>query len=139
MKTRLLLLASLFATSLLFLSSCEPVDPEGTTEDRDKFVDSWTCTESNRKVPAYWVEISEDPTLTNQVVLKNFGQLGNSALPNGSVSGDYITVPQQYTLDDNSWQVEGDGVMVTNNSIDWNYELNDGTTLYQITAVYERN
>lgn len=118
--------------------ACEPVNPDGQIA-RDKFVGSWTCTETNRKVPAYWVEISEDPSVSSNVLLKNFGQLGNSAKPSAEVSGDYITVPSQYCLDDNSWSVEGDGEMVTNNSIDWSYELNDGSTLFQINAVYDRN
>lgn len=131
-----LLFAVLFIVASVF-SSCEPVDPDGDNNERDKFIGSWTCTEASRKLPAYAVEIAEDPLINENVTLQNFGLLGENAKPYGEVSGDYLTVPSQYTLD-NSWEVEGDGVMVTNNSIDWNYELNDGSTLYQITAVYTK-
>lgn len=135
-STKLLLLVFAFIAVAFF--SCEPIDDQDTENDRDKFLGSWTCTETNRKVPAYWVEINENPIFLTQVSISNFGQLGNDAKPSATVSGDNISVPNQFCLDD-TWEVEGDGVMVSDDNVDWEFTLNDGSTLFQITAVYARN
>ncbi|PIE87788.1 MAG: hypothetical protein CSA04_05195 [Bacteroidetes bacterium] len=125
-----------FVMGLLFMVACGPAEED--TPDRDKFIGEWTCTEANRKLPAYRVAILEDGQVQENVLLQNFGQLGDQAKPSGQASGDHLTVSPQYCLD-NSWQVEGTGVLVTNKRMDWNYKLNDGSTLYDITAVYDRN
>ena len=125
---------------LIALSACEPIDdPDGQDNDRDKFLGSWTCTEATRKGPAYEVVISESIIFSSQVSITNFGLLGNEAAPIASVSSDNITVGSQYCCSDDSWHVEGDGVMTANDRIDWQYELNDGSTLYQVSAVYDKN
>ncbi|PID94369.1 MAG: hypothetical protein CSA95_03555 [Bacteroidetes bacterium] len=130
-------IALLLGFIALFLTvACEPVEDE--TPDREKFIGEWTCTEANRKLPAYRVAILEDGQVEENVLLQNFGQLGNQAKPSGQASGNHLTVSPQSCLDD-SWQVEGTGVLVTNKRMDWNYKLNDGSTLYDITAVYDRN
>lgn len=136
MKVRLNRFFLLLFIAPLFFTACIE-DPDNPTDERAKFLGTWTCTEANRKLPAYAVEIAEDPLVMENVTLQNFGLLGDNAKPHAEVSGDYLTVPSQFTLD-NSWEVEGDGVMVTTNSIDWSYELNDGSTLYQITAQYTK-
>jgi len=138
MKTKKLF--TLFVLTAFALTSCIPVDdPDDPGANREKFLGSWTCTETNRKGPAYEVVVNENPDFYTKVNIKNFGLLGNEAAPSADVSGDQIAVPGQYCHDDNSWYVEGDGVMTTNNRIDWEYELNDGSTLYQVVAVYDRN
>jgi len=130
-----------FLVGLLFsLSACDPiVDPDGEESDRDKFLGSWTCTEADRKVAAYEVVIYESVSVSNQVSITNFGLLGSEASPIASISGDNITVASQYCCSDDSWHVEGDGVMTANDRMDWQYELNDGSTLYQVSAVYDKN
>lgn len=129
-----------FLVSLLFaLSACEPIDdPDGADNDRDKFLGSWTCTESNRKDATYEVVINESASVSSEVSITNFGLLGDEASPLASVSSDNITVASQYCCSD-TWHVEGDGLMTANDRIDWQYELNDGSTLYQISAVYDKN
>ena len=138
MKTTSRSLLLLFALIAITLFSCEPIDDPNTENDRDKFLGSWTCNETNRKVPAYWVEINENPIFSSQVSISNFGQLGDEAKPSATVSGDNISVPNQFCLDD-TYEVEGEGVMISDDSVDWEFTLNDGSTLLQITAVYSRN
>lgn len=97
---------AVFAIFAIILTGCDPT--EDTGEDRDNFVGSWTCfeTDANNVQASFPVTISKDLVNTDRVLFANFGNIGNTAKPYGTVTGTSVTIPAQTV---NGYNVAGSG------------------------------
>lgn len=120
----------------LLLVSCQPDEAE-PADDRDKFVDIWHVTETSSQVGQtnYDVHINLSTTNTSQVLIENFYNFGMSHKAVATVSGTSLTFASQ-TL--NGGQLQGNGSMSGNNTINMSYTMNDGSGIDTCTAVYTR-
>ncbi len=125
---------------LLGLFSCELTDDE-FQDPRDAFVGEWNCTEYENGQPqiSYPVYIEKDTSNSSWVNLFNFGYIGSSEKPPyGVVSGDYITIPSQKVCFDESVTVDGNGQLVSDNEMNWEYNLEIGGDSYHYSAVFTK-
>ena len=135
------LLPILTLFSLMFLlSACEEAEDllPDNADPRDDFIGEWNCSETELKsTDDYTVTIQKDPDNSSQVLLQNFGLLGQDQYPYGLITGDRINVPQQEI---NGWTIKNaSGDMNGENSIDWTYTLSNGSDDFQYAATYTRN
>jgi hypothetical protein len=136
MKKLIPIIAAFF---VLILSSCEVEDIDLPDADpRDSFTGTWNCTDTQLKATneSYTVTISYDPSNSGQVLLSNFGLLGNSAQPYAYVTGSLITIPEQQLS--NGYTVSGSGSLVNSDQIDWTYTTNDGADAFSYEATFTR-
>jgi hypothetical protein len=119
----------LFAfVALLGLWACEEDTVDPTANPRDQFTGTWVCKDQPTKngLATYTVTISADPNNEDQVIVKNYFQLGSDALPYAIVSGTSIEIPSQLTCSDNSWTVSAHGTLTKSTEIQWDvYDAND--------------
>lgn len=129
----------LFGIMILFSACEETLDilPDNS-DPRDKFIGEWTCSETElRSTEDYTVTIQKNPENSTQVVLKNFGLLGQDAFPYAYITGDKITLPQQNV---NDWTIKNaSGELVDDETIEWTYTLNDGGDEEDFAATYTKN
>lgn len=122
---------------VMIFPACEldDVDPDG--DIRDKFVGTWRFNESESKsdLAFYTVQISKDPGNTSQVLLRNFGNVGNFHSAFGIVTTNRITVTSQTLA---SFTISGSGTTVSNTRMNWTYSINDGADLINYTAVADK-
>jgi|AntRauTorckE6833_2_1112554.scaffolds.fasta_scaffold00314_15 hypothetical protein len=133
---KLTTLFSLFLiTSLFIFSGCEETGDVNPDQDpRDAFVGEWSCNEVPAKRSSYRVNIQHDSGNSSQVLLFNFGLLGNSVSAYGIVAGDNVSVPLQDV--DDVWSVSGQGEMVDDETIEWTYTLDDGADRIDYIATF---
>lgn len=136
MKTNKLLLFLLAITALI-LPACELDDVDPDADPRDKFVGTWRFDESPLKsdLAFYNVVITKDPGNTAQVLLRNFGNVGNFHSAVGVVAGSIIAVDSQTVA---SVTLNGTGTMTTSSLMTWTYSINDGADMNQFTAIAEK-
>lgn len=135
---------SYFSWGLMFimalaLAACEPDEElidEPETDPREAFIGTWSCTETplTQKRATYLVEIINNPENSAEVLIRNFGLLGEQVKARALVIGNSIAIERQATS--NGWEIEGEGEMQSSSTINWEYELFDGHTIYQLKAVY---
>jgi hypothetical protein len=125
-----------------FLSSCEPDNTitDDTGDSRNEFVGVWRFTETGHlksgQSQSYIVTISLDPDNSNQVILNNFGNPGDSNCNAfGLVTTNQIVVSSQSL--NNGWIVEGSGKRTTSGHMDWSYSITAGGDIeyYNASAV----
>ncbi|MDR0364044.1 MAG: hypothetical protein LBH92_03385 [Bacteroidales bacterium] len=110
---RILFFILTLSTGLVFLTGCEPVDNfEGIA--RDRYIGAWNCTDKNLKA-TYSVEIEADPANMSQVLIKNFGNIGQHIYATGLVSESRIFVQDQKV---GTLWCEGEGTLNAN-TISW--------------------
>lgn len=132
----------LFFTGLMLtlLNSCEEDANNDITSDyRDQYIGSWTCTETPAKgiKLTYTVKISKDTENSSRLILKNFGFSGLNEKPAYGISTESsITLPEQTICDDETWIIEGIGYLVKDDKMTWEYSINDGADLLNYTAVF---
>lgn len=126
---------TLSLTLLVFLTACEldedldPID----TDSRDKFTGTWLFSESPAaRSISYSVSVSKDPSNSSQVILKNFGNFGNSYSAYGIVTSSRIVVPSQEIYP--GMTIDGDGSMPSTNRMEWSYSINGGGELEEYVA-----
>ncbi|MCC7302094.1 MAG: hypothetical protein IT233_05585 [Bacteroidia bacterium] len=99
MKRKLFLRSLFGALALsLVLVSCQPDDPEPTpTDDRDKFVGSWTCQESSSQTgnSTFTVHINKSATSSSQIEIENLYNAGFSNKATANVSGNNFSASNQ--------------------------------------------
>ena len=117
-------------------SSCEPDKDDDNADLRDKFVGTWRFNESEAKsdLAFYTVEITKDAGNSTQVLLKNFGRIGNNTVE-GIVTANRITVDKQTR---GSIEVSGIGNSASNTRMNWTYTINDGANEETFTAVADK-
>ncbi|MDZ7742067.1 MAG: hypothetical protein U5Q03_10030 [Bacteroidota bacterium] len=110
----------------------EPADP------RAKFIGSWGVNETCSK-GIYSVQISEDPDNSSQVHIKNFAnpgfEVGDPAV--GLVINDVIKLDPNQKIGD-GWTVDGQGKLINDKRMEWEYELYISGGKDECTAVYAR-
>lgn len=120
---------------ILLLSSCtleDDVNPINS-DVRDKFVGTWTLTESliSRSI-GYQIQINYDLTNSAQVKITNFGNLGSTKIVTGLATSSRIVVGSQ---DVSGIIIEGTGTLITSNKMSWEYSVNGGGDLDHFEAV----
>lgn len=136
MKTNRLLFM-LLAMLALMLPACVLDEDDPDADPRDKFIGTWRFDESPLKsnMAFYNVVITKDPGNTSQVLLRNFGNVGNFHSAYGVVAGSIIAVESQTVA---SVTLSGTGTLTTSSRMTWTYSINDGADLNQFTAIAEK-
>lgn len=136
-RKRNILFAGLLLVTAVFVNSCAEEEPVTPSDDRDKLVDGWTCTENSSQAGSstYTVLISKSTTNTAEVLLENFYDISNQIKARVTVSGNNLTIPQQLL---NGNQLNGSGSMSGTNSFTLTYYINNGSTIDTCTAVFTR-
>jgi hypothetical protein len=113
----------------LFLASCEKEDdsPENSVDARDKFVRSWSCSETSQTqgTSNYTITISKDVTSSNQIIVKNFYQLGNSTNTIMIVDGNNVVINSQNV---SGHIIAGSGHYNSSSSLTFDFTADDGIT-----------
>lgn len=132
---KLLLMAT--AIFVLLLPACEIDEDDNGANPRDKFLGTWRFNESEAKseLAFYNVSIVIDPGNSSQVLLRNFGNVGNFHSAYGIVTTDRITIPSQTVA---SLTISGSGTLTSNSRMTWTYSINDGADLINYTAIAEK-
>ena len=123
--------------ALLQITSCtdtETADPE--TDDREKFLGTWTVDESCLRLN-YEVDITPADGSDIKVWLDNFAFPGPDYPPAyGIVNGNQINLPEQ-TIGDN-WKINGIGTMQATGKIMWAYYIEIGANGHNCEAEYNK-
>jgi hypothetical protein len=127
----------ILALMVFMFPACELDEDDPNADLREKFVGTWRFNESEVKsdLAFYTVVISKDPGNSSQVLLRNFGNVGNFHSAYGIVTASRITVTSQSVA---SIVVSGTGTMTSNTRMTWTYAINDGADLINFTAVADK-
>ena len=121
---------SLIILSTLYFSSCKKDDntKQDGSDDRDKFVRSWACSESSQQQgnSNYTIIISNDVTTSNQILVKNFYNLGNTTSSVMIVDGNNVTIASQNVSGN---VLHGSGHYNSSSSLTFNFTADDGITV----------
>ncbi|MDL2254788.1 hypothetical protein LJB78_00715 [Bacteroidales bacterium OttesenSCG-928-J16] len=90
--------------TLTFLTGCE-IDGGDDDIDRNNYLGTWNCSDSNLKLN-YRVEIEVDPSNMAQVLIKNFGGVGEASSAKALVVGSTIHVERDLV---GTFWCEGEG------------------------------
>lgn len=132
---------ALLALTMTVIPSCQPDETDNTTptDDRDKFVASWTCNEvsSQTQSSSFTVHINKSTTSSTQVQIEDFYHMGFQNKANADISGSSITIPQQLY---NGNQIHGSGSMGSNtNQFTMTYYVDQGSgSIDTCTATFIR-
>ena len=133
MKTlRLFKAVTVFITVVLLFNSCAPTD-DNELNPITKFVGTWSVNDQAARLN-YEVTIDYNPLNSAEVVLKNFADLGNSAV--GLVVGNTIVIDNQVLSGDNS--VSGSGSYINENKLSFNYQLDNGIDTESRVAIFSK-
>lgn len=134
------LISKIVVVALLMLANYSCTDDTNfldLPDDRDSFLGLWDVTDNCSK-SSYQVEIIRDQSNSSQVIIKNFGLIGqNEKAPYAIVAGNTIAIPTQLISNDESIEVNGSGKL-DKNKISWAYDISDGADLLTCTAIYEK-
>lgn len=121
-------------TAVAFLSSCAP-DDDLEIDDRDKFIDTWTCNDngSSSGTSTYSVTV-ERVGEQDSIRLKNFYNLLPTNSVIAKVSGNNLTIPQQVS---DGYNINGSGSF-SNNGFKITYTAVDNSVTDNGTAVYSK-
>jgi len=141
MKTLSRFLALAFFTFMLFHTGCQPDEPDEPTTGsvRDKYLGNWMAEETSTQYPnpiTFNVKITADPDNDKQVLISNFYHLGSAPADRvkAIVTTTSLNLPQQTVCD---VMINGSGAYSAN-KITWNYYINDGADIDQVTSVYTK-
>ena len=112
---------------LLFLASCAPESDSPTpTDDRDKYIGTWSCAETSSQSGASTFDVTMRKNVTDdtQLLIDNFYLLGTSHSATVSKSGNSLTIGTQSI---SARTVQGSGSIVSDTKINLTYTVNDGT------------
>lgn len=126
----------LFIIFLFILNSCtidDTVDPQ-TGDDRDQFTGTWLFSETPaaRNI-SYSVYISNDPSNSSQVLLRNMGNLGGSVSAYGIATSSKIVIPSQEAYD--GVIIEGSGTVSGTDMMEWEYTITAGGDIESYSAL----
>ncbi|MDP2722127.1 MAG: hypothetical protein Q8O72_05180 [Bacteroidales bacterium] len=112
--------ALLFAVLMLFFGSCVPTD-NTDLDPITKFIGTWSVSDQAARIN-YEVSINRNPQNSAEVLLVNFGDLGNSAV--GLVVGNTIVIDKQTLSGD--YSVDGNGSYVNDHKLSFKFQLDNG-------------
>jgi hypothetical protein len=110
---KLLLYGTLLILTAFASCSEEGSEPQAPTDERDKFLGAWLCTEklTGQSPTTFTIDISKIGT--DSVKIKNFSNYNDLTFAYGEVSGNSLTIPQQ-NIGVTSIPVQGSGVYSSN-------------------------
>jgi len=117
---------------LLAFGACAPVD-DGDLNPVDKFIGTWNVSDQGTRLN-YQVVISANPLNSSEVLLRNFADLGNTAV--GLVVGNSLVLDSQ-SLGGN-YTVSGSGNYISDTRLAFNYQLDDGIDSESRSATFSR-
>jgi hypothetical protein len=119
--------------SVLIVSCTEDTNDPTDTDARTKFIRNWKCREvCNGEVTFYNSNITANPTNTSQVYIYNIYSLGNTNFARATVAGNSISIGNQQI---DAFTISGSG-NYTNDKIEFNYTVNDGSGNITVQATY---
>ncbi len=124
---------ALFFVSIFFVSCAKEEDNIPGADDRDVFVGSWVTSETSKQFgsTAFTITISKSTSDNENLIIKNFYNLGSSANTIASVSGGNVTIAQQQV---SAQGIKGSGSL-SNGKINWSYTSDDGIQRDTCTAI----
>jgi hypothetical protein len=127
---------TLFIIAILLGCTQDDEDPLGPdTDPRDKFLGTWSVNNESCSKRRYQVTITNDPSNSAQVLLSNFAFSQASQPDTALITGDNITLPQQYNSE--KWLISGSG-KYEDSKIQWSYTLIISADQQQCTATYTK-
>lgn len=133
MKNKLLrkILFATLTALVLFVVSCKK-DDSSPSDDRDKYVRSWICSETSQQQgnSNYTIIISKDATTSNQIIVKNFYHLGNNTNTVMIVDGNNVTISNQNV---SGYIMNGSGTYHNSSSLTFSFTADDGITVDNVT------
>jgi len=129
---------TVFLAFVLFAGCQKDSATTPSTDSRAAFIGNWGVQETWVKL-SYEATISADTTSKTGVLIYNFAMIGASYPPaKALISGNTITLDPNQTIGD-GLKVSGSGTITGTSLIHWNYTINDGATLRQVSSTYTRN
>ena len=134
-KRKIFFLKKIFKSGItlmvLFAASCAKDDsstPQNTSDDRSKYVRSWTCDETSAQQgnSTYTITISKDVTTANQIIVKNFYNLGTGTNTVMIVDGSNVTISSQNV---SGHIISGSGTYHSSSSLTFSFTADDGITV----------
>jgi hypothetical protein len=128
-------LFSLLILSSVLLVGCQPEEEDPTpSDDRDKFIGTWSCAETSSQngSSTFEVHINKSTTSTSQVVIENFYNYGFNKSATASISGSSLTIASQSF---SGTTIQGSGTSNSSTKISMNYTVNDGSDTDTVSAV----
>lgn len=120
--------------SILMQACIDDFDDPTLPFTRNDYLGTWNVNESCSR-ENYSVQIVEDPTSENQVLIKNFALIGYSTTaPYAIIDDDLISLPNQTS---GGLQMSGTGSM-GNNQMVWSYTIFDGADQFTCSATFTR-
>ncbi len=112
---------------------CVPGDGNDDDDPIDKYLGTWQVSDQPARLN-YEVFIERNPSNSTEIFLKNFADMGGTAV--GLVVGNSVIIDKQTVT--SGYQVEGTGTYVGSAELRFNYELDDGIDLEKRKSVYSR-
>lgn len=121
----------------LYIASCapdkkdDPLQPTNT-DDRDKYVGTWTCNENSQIAgqTSYNITIAKSTSNSGEIIINNFYQLNTSA--RATVNGNSFTIPYQQL--GSVGFASGSGNLTGSSSINMTYYTDVASTKDTCTA-----
>ena len=115
------------ATGALYFSSCKKDDssPQTSSDDRDKYLGTWTCDETIQGGPSatYTIVVSKDVTSSTKIKAERFYNLASGAFTFIVVDGNNMTIQSQQV---SGYTLLGSGTFNNSSSMTFNFTSNDG-------------
>ena len=112
---------------VLFLASCAPDSDSPTpTDNRDKFIGTWSCAETSSQsgTSTFDITLRKNVNDENQLIMDNFYLLGTAHSAYINKSGTSLSINTQSI---SARTVQGSGSIVNDTKINLSYSVNDGT------------
>jgi hypothetical protein len=122
--------------AIIFVFSCNKDNGTATSISRSTLLGKWLANEIPKK-NTYEVEIQIDSTISNGVLISNFGGSGQTVKAKASLTGNVLSLSADELLT-NGWIVNGNGNVSSTIQINWSYSIHDGANLSNYTAVFTK-
>lgn len=111
---------------------CDTIDSPDD-DPIEKYLGTWQVSDQPARLN-YEVIISPNPANSAEVLLKNFADLGGSAI--GLVVGNSIVIDKQSIVDE--YKVDGTGTYIKSTELRFDYDLDDGIDNEARKSVFTR-
>lgn len=119
---------------ILLIASCTTTEPDDEPKDEvGKFLGTWNVSDQPARLN-YVVTIERSPTVTDQVLLGNFADLGDDVV--GLVVNNTIVIDQQDIA--GGFKTDGSGNYIDENKLEFEFFLDDGIDKELRQAVFTK-
>ncbi len=112
---------------------CDTTNSNNDDDPIEKYLGTWQVSDQPARLN-YEVIIDPNPANSTEVLLKNFADLGGTAI--GLVVGNSIIIDKQTIA--SGFQVEGTGSYIGSKELRFDYELDDGIDKENRKTVFSR-